>query len=138
MPKFKPQYRRLLFIDRKIREGRYPNCRTLAKEWEVSIKTMQRDISYLKWELEAPIEYDSVKHGHYYTEANYRVPAISISESDLFAICIAEKALQQYKETPVYPKLASVFAKIQESLPQKVSVYPSWVDSRISFFLLSR
>ena len=134
MQKFKPQFRRLLFIDRKIGEGRYPNCTTLAKEWEVSIKTMQRDINYLKWELDAPIEYSSVKHGYYYAEDNYRMPTLNISESDLFAICIAEKALQQYKATPVYSKLASVFSKIQESLPNKVSVHPSWVDSRISFF----
>jgi proteasome accessory factor B len=59
---------------------------------------------------------------------------LNISESDLFAICIAEKALQQYRATPMYSKLASVFSRIQESLPNKVSVHPSWVDSRISVF----
>ncbi len=134
MGKFKPQYRRLLFIGRKIREGSFPNCSSLAKEWEVSTKTVQRDIAYLKWELDAPIEYDSVKHGYYYTEPNYRMPTMTISESDLFAICIAEKALEQYKHTPLYTKLASVFDKIQGSLPEKVSVHPSWVESRFSFF----
>jgi hypothetical protein len=30
MPKVKPQYRRLLFIDRKIKEGSYPDCVTLG------------------------------------------------------------------------------------------------------------
>ena len=53
MPKFTPQYRRLLFIDRKFREGDYPNCTTLAEEREVSVKTIQRDIDYLKYELSA-------------------------------------------------------------------------------------
>ena len=59
MQKFKPQFRRLLFIDRKIREGRYPNCTSLAKEWEVSVKTIQRDINYFKWELDAPANRDT-------------------------------------------------------------------------------
>jgi len=57
--KFKPQFRRLLFIDRTIRDGRYPSAATLAREWEVSAKTIQRDIEYLKWELDAP------RHGAY-------------------------------------------------------------------------
>ena len=56
MPKFKPQYRRLLFIDRKVRDGSYPNCPSLAREWEVSVKTIQRDIDYLRDELGAPLE----------------------------------------------------------------------------------
>jgi proteasome accessory factor B len=134
MPKFKPQYRRLLFIDKRLREGRYPNCSTLAAEWEVSAKTIMRDIDYLRDELDAPIEYDAVQHGYYYAEASYRLPAITISESDLFAVCIAEKALQQFRKTPLHSRLASVFEKIEQSLPDHVSVQPAWVDSRISIF----
>jgi len=134
MAKFKPQYRRLLFIDRRIREGMYPNCSSLAREWEVSAKTIQRDIDYLKYELDAPLEYEPVKHGYYYTEENYRLPAITISESDLFAVCIAQAALRQFENTPVYGSLASVFEKIEGSLPEKVVVHPAWIDSRIIFF----
>jgi len=54
MPKFKPQYRRLMFIDRKVREGKYPNCAKMGQEWEVSSKTIQRDIDYMRDELDAP------------------------------------------------------------------------------------
>ncbi len=94
MAKFKPQYRRLIFIDQKIRQGmqvgRLPNCSSLAEEWEVSRKTIQRDLEYLRDELNAPLEYDAIQHGYYYTEENFRLPAIRIRQSDLFAICIAE------------------------------------------------
>lgn len=134
MPKFKPQFRRLLFIDRRIKDGSYPNCRALAQEWEVSPKTVQRDIDYLKYELDAPIEYDKTKHGYRYTEKTYSLPAISMSESDLFAVCIAERALRQFKDTPLHNKLTSLFDKIQQTLPHKVTIDPSWVDSRIFFF----
>lgn len=134
MSKFKPQYRRLLFIDKKLREGAYPNCSSLGAEWEVSPKTIQRDIAYLTDELQAPIEYDSVHRGYHYTEASYSLPAINISESDLFAVFIAQRALGQFRNTPLYGKLSSVFSKIRDSLPDRTSIRPSWLDDRILVF----
>jgi len=134
MSKFKPQHRRLLFIDRKIKERSYPNCISLAKEWEVSDKTIQRDLDYMRDELDAPIEYDAIQHGYFYTEKNYNLPAINISESDLFAVFIAEHALSQFRNTPVYAKLRSVFRKIQDSLPDKTSIKPAWINERIFCF----
>jgi predicted DNA-binding transcriptional regulator YafY len=138
MAKFKPQYRRLIFIDQKIRRGqqvgRYPNCRSLAEEYQVSRKTIQRDVDFMKNELDAPIEYDKVYHGYYYTEESYKLPAIRIKQSDLFAICIAEKVLQQYENTPIYDNLVSVFETLEKSMPEKVSVDPTWLHGRFSFF----
>ena len=133
MAKFKPQKRRLIFIDRMIRSGKFPNCRSLAEEWETSGKTIQRDIDFLR-EIGAPIEYDAQKYGYYYSEPTYSLPAVDVSEGDLFAICIAEKALKQYEDTPIYDKLRTIFQKIEQSLPEKVSVYPSWVDTQVTFF----
>ncbi len=75
-PKFKPQYRRLLFIDGEIRKGKYPNCTGLAREWEVSPRTVQRDIDYLRWELGAPMEYDAIRHGFHYTDRSWFLPSV--------------------------------------------------------------
>ena len=134
MQKFKPQYRRLLFIERKIKESAYPNCVILAREWEVSAKTIQRDIDYLRDELGAPIAYDSLKHGYYYTEKNFSLPALTISESDLFAVCVAQTVLGQYRSTPLFKKLSTVFQKIRDSLPDKTTINPAWMDERILVF----
>lgn len=134
MQKFKPQYRRLLFIDRKIKERACPNCVSLAGEWEVSPKTIQRDIDYLRNQLDAPIAYDPLKHGYCYTEPNFSLPAISISESDLFSVCVAQTVLSQFRNTPLFTKLSSVFEKIRDSLPDKTAVHPSWMNERILVF----
>lgn len=134
MEKLKTQFYRWLFIDRKISSGSYPNCNTLADEWEVDSRTIQRDINYLKEWLDAPIEYDYKKRGYYYSQKNYRIPAITILEKDLFAIFIAEKVLQQYENTPIYSKLVSIFTKIEKYLPDKVSINPSWIENKFSFF----
>ncbi|HIJ90378.1 MAG: WYL domain-containing protein [Desulfobulbaceae bacterium] len=136
MAKDKTQLLRLLFIDRKIREGMrsgiMANCRSMAAEYEVSAKSILRDIDYLRAQRDAPIAYDAANRGYYYTEENYALPALSLNESDLFAICIAEKALRLHEDTPVYRKLQKVFRKIEESLPDKVSIHPAWVEDKLS------
>ena len=119
MSKYKPQHSRLLFIDREIAKGSYPNCSQLANDYEVSVKTIQRDLDYMRYHLDAPIDYSAKHRGYWYTEPNYQLPAISIKESDLFAIYLAEKLLTQYEGTPLYDSLRSVFRKIEESLPAR-------------------
>jgi predicted DNA-binding transcriptional regulator YafY len=122
--KYKPQHTRLLFIDRKIREKRFPNRSSLAEEWETSSKTIQRDLDYMRYDLDAPIEYSAKHRGFFYTEEQYQLPAINIRDSDLFAIYLADKLLAQYEGTPIYDSLRSVFQKIEDSLPDKVATRP--------------
>ena len=129
MAKDKTQLLRLVFIDQKIREGMksgaLANCRSMAQEYEVSTKSILRDIDYLIHQRGAPIEYDPSRKGYFYTEADYALPSLSLTESDLFAICIAEQALRQYKDTPLYGRLKKIFSKIEEALPQKASILTS-------------
>ncbi len=137
MSKFKPQFARLLFIDKKLRAGLYPNSTSLAGEYEVSPRTILRDIDFMRDMLDAPIEYDAEKRGFHYTEESYSLPGVAIRESDLFAICIAEKALEQYANTPLYDKLSSVFEKLRSFLPDSVTVRPGWIDNRFTFLMES-
>jgi len=138
----KTQLQRLIFIDGAIRDGmrsgRLANCRSMAADYEVSSKSIMRDLDYLKNQCDAPIRYDPQRRGFLYTEENYRLPALNISESDLFAITLARKALRQYENTPLHHQLSRIFRKIEKSLPERVSVDPSWVDERMSVFPESR
>jgi predicted DNA-binding transcriptional regulator YafY len=85
LAKYKPQHSRLLFIDQKIRQGRYPNCSSLAQEWEVSRKTIQRDIEYMRYQLDAPLEYSAKHRGYMYTEEQFTLPAMEISGEVIFS-----------------------------------------------------
>jgi predicted DNA-binding transcriptional regulator YafY len=129
----KPQYARLLFIDEKIRSGSYPNASSISKEYEISNRTINRDIEYMRDSLGAPIEYDSTHKGFYYTEDHFFLPAIDIKESDFFAICITEQALKQYENTPLYDKLSGIFNKLKEYLPDNIRVNTTWIDTQFSF-----
>ncbi len=134
MAKYKPQHARLLFIDQKIGAGLSPNCSSLAEEWEVSRKTIQRDIEYMRYQLDAPIEYSAKQRGYHYTEEQYQLPAMDIRESDLFGVYLADKLLVQYEGTPIYDSLCSIFEKIEHSLPNKTTTDPGSDQEKFTVF----
>lgn len=133
MKRNKTQFSRLMELDSQIRQGKYPNCLSFAVDWEVSQKTIQRDIDYLRDSLGAPIEYDRERKGFCYTDTHWFLPSISMSEGDLLAILVAEKALEQYRGTPIASTLERVFSKITDLLPEKISVRPELIFNKFSF-----
>lgn len=44
-------FHRLARIDAHIREGRYPNSRTIAEQFEISLRQAQRDVEYLRYSI---------------------------------------------------------------------------------------
>ena len=133
MKRNKPQFWRLVELDRQIREGKHPNCLTFADKWEVAQKTVQRDIDYLKYSLDAPIEFDRIKKGYYYTDKSWFLPSLNMSEGDLLVLLVASRAMEQYRGTPVAGKLEQIFNKIAELIPDRISIKPELVFSRFSF-----
>lgn len=59
---------RVFYFHQEIQDGNYPNARTLADQFEMSIATSRRDIHYLRDRLGAPLAFDSRKNGFYYQE----------------------------------------------------------------------
>jgi predicted DNA-binding transcriptional regulator YafY len=124
---------RILFIDEAIRSGSYPNSETLAQKLEVSSRTVQRYIEFLRDTYRAPLEYDYTKRGYYYTEQNFFIKSVMLTEGELFSLAVFEPLLAQYRQTPLERNLQAVFEKIVQSLPQNVSVDSSLLSSHISF-----
>ena len=51
-------YERFVWFDERARLKAYPNATTLAEEFEVSVKTAQRDIEFMRDRLNCPLCYD--------------------------------------------------------------------------------
>lgn len=62
----RPPYERMMTLQTLLKSNRYPNCTVLSRRYEVTPKTIQRDIDYLKYNLNQPIKYDPVLKGFYY------------------------------------------------------------------------
>ncbi len=116
-----------------LRDQRFPNCRKLADKIEVSPKTIQRDIDFMRYRLGLPIEYDPLRFGFYYSEPVTNFPNIEVSEGEITALYIAQKALAQYRGTPFEQPLSTAFRKITDGLTDRVSFTWSDLDSVISF-----
>src|SRR3954453_13373788 len=100
----------------RLKARRYPNCRKLAAELEGSSKTGHSDIDFMRYRPGFPIEYDQLHFGFYYPEPVANFPNIEISEGELIALYIGQKALTQYKGTSFEGPLSTAFRKIADGL----------------------
>ena len=123
----------MLRIHQAIQSGKFPNATTLAAELEVTTKTIHRDIEFMRDRLELPIEYDGAKFGYHYTEEVSAFPTVQITEGELFALIVAEKALQQYRGTTFEKPLLSAIKKMEQSLPDTISLNLPDLEQTISF-----
>ena len=123
----------MLRIHQAVQSGNYPNASSLARELEVSAKSIHRDIEFMRDRLELPVEYDGARFGYHYTEEVSAFPTVQITEGELFALIVAEKALQQYRGTNFEKPLLSAIRKMEQSLPDTISLNLSDIERSISF-----
>ena len=97
------------------------NCQQLGKDFEVSYKTIQRDLDFMRDRLNLPIEYDATRYTFRYTEAVEAFPLLQVSEGEILALFVAQKVLAQYRGTPFEKTLGSAFQKLTGALKETVS-----------------
>lgn len=131
--KFRVRWRHVLLIDQEIRSGKTPNCRRLAEALEVNRRTILRDIDFMRYDLGAPVEYSAARRGYVYTEPNWSMPSLRITEGELFALMVAEKVLDAYAGTPWAERLQKVFDRMVAALPDRIEVEPRELLTRVTF-----
>jgi len=124
---------RIFQIDEKIRSGTFPNSITLAEFLEVNSRTILRDLDYMRYYLDAPIEYDYNRKGYYYSEPNFYVKSIILTEGELFAVTLFDQLLKQYRNTPLESSLKDIFSKIIRAMPDNISVDTAFIPSQTVF-----
>lgn len=128
----RPAMWRVMEIHKIIRAGRHPNCSTMAKEIEVTPKTIQRDISFMRDQLGLPLEYHPIKHGYYYTQEVSEFPLLQLSRADMVALFLARHALEPLRGTRLERMLAESFSKIAGACPGEVSIEWHELDDAFS------
>jgi predicted DNA-binding transcriptional regulator YafY len=109
-------------IDKALRTSAWPNTRTLAEQIGVTRRTIRRDIDYLRDQLNAPIEFDGVRNGYYYTEPTFRLPFPQLTQGEMLSLYLSERMMRQFRGTPFEPDLRQTIAKLSELLPDGASV----------------
>jgi proteasome accessory factor B len=133
MQSTRPQYFRFRYIDREIRRGRYPNCPQLGETLGVSTRTIQRDVEFMKDSLDAPVEFDPIRNGYHYTEGSFNLPFEQMTEGELLAMLVADKALGEFRGTAFEGVLRGIFVKLAEALPLEVTISPQALAEAYTF-----
>lgn len=116
-------WERILEIDKLIRDRRYPNAGIIAQQFEISERTAYADKRYMLDNLGAPIKFDDVHQGWFYTDPHsFVLPTVFMSEGDMLAVFIGIEVAERYAGTPYESMLKKSLDKIARSFPEAVSV----------------
>lgn len=125
---------RLLRIHQSIAAQRFPNTFGLAKEFEVSQKTIKRDIQWMRDHWDLPIAFNRNRRGYYYTQPVDKFPGVpTVTEPEMFALLVAHKAIEQYQSTPFHKPLQMAFQKLTGQLDRHLRYSLQDFDSVLSF-----
>lgn len=123
----------MLKIHDALRHGSLVNCTKLSAQLEVSRKTVVRDIAFMRERLELPIEFDAQIQAYRYTHRVNAFPTVQITEGELLALLVAQRALQQYRGTPFHRQLEVAFEKLSRGLRDHISFSPADELRAVSF-----
>ena len=120
---------RIFFIDEEIASGRCPNVPYLAKKYDTSHSSINRDIGYMRDVMGAPIKYDFTKKGFYYHEKTFRLSTAYASADDLLALDMAKSLMDIYRDTPIHDAAMNLLESI--TVPLKNAQNSRWYKDRI-------
>ena len=128
-------YERFIWFDDRVRQKKYPNTTSLAKEFEVSVKTAQRDIEFMRDRLNCPLQYNSSLKGYFYEDETFSLPLIYLSSAELLSLMVAKKLLEDMSGSCMADEITSVIDKIT-SIIQMHATSSVKMDEVLSFHLI--
>lgn len=124
---------RLLHIDAFLRYQQRQTSDTLAEALEVSERTIRKDLAFLRDRYHAPLEFTK-KEGWHYTDSQWRLPSVSLSKGELFALTLGARMLEAYVGSPYEGELRSSIQRLANRLPEKIRInLEQLADERIVF-----
>ena len=124
-------YQRMFAIHRAISKGGYPNCTTLARELEVTPKTIQRDIDFMRDNFGVIIEYDDKRHGFHAVNGLPDFPGFVMGAEELAALFLTRTALESIRGTSLEKTMREIFGKIIR--PIEGTVHLTWAEMDEAF-----
>jgi len=113
---------RVLKLDGILRSNTRPTALVLAGELEVSERTVRDDIAFLKDRFQAPITTTKVR-GYHYTDPDWRLPTIPLTQGELFALTLGARMLESYAGSAYRSQLKSAIEQLAQRIPEQ-----AWVD----------
>tara|TARA_R110000850_G_scaffold17996_12_gene54619 strand:- start:1581 stop:2591 length:1011 start_codon:yes stop_codon:yes gene_type:complete len=123
---------RVLRIHEMVSRKNFPNCSDIASALEVNRKTIQRDINFMRDELDLPLVYHDKNHGYAYSRPVNEFPILKTSAEDLVALILARNALEPMRGSSLEATLRSGFQRLQSSMSEQITIPWSEIDQAFS------
>jgi len=128
-------YERFIWFGDRVRSKKYPNATSLSERFEISTKTAQRDIDFMRDRLRCPLEYDVSRKGYCYEDDTFSLPMVYLSSAELSSLLIARKMLNDISGGYIGEEISSILDKITNVLKRHMSP-GSRIDDAFSFQLI--
>ena len=108
--------RRIYKLDSLIRLGRLSSAEDAAQEFEVSRRTIERDIEMLRLELNAEVRYNRTEGRYEYVGNPLPLPGQWLNEREIALMLIAERSLRVHTGASFSDEIHPVFNKLLNPL----------------------
>ncbi|MCT4582385.1 MAG: WYL domain-containing protein [Flavobacteriales bacterium] len=141
----KSAFQRYRIIDRCIRNSArpFPSKEELRQACEEELfgtdavhicdSTIEKDLRYMRVEHDAPICYSRLEKGYYYSEENYSLDQMPLSDTDVDAIKVAANILSQFKHTSLFSQFEAAIDKIVNRVTIAKDVQDVAIDKFVQF-----
>lgn len=144
MPHIKNALIRFRIIDRAIRNKYkpYPSKKELREACEEALfgsndganicdSTIEKDMHAMKMEHDAPLKYSKKFSGYYYSDPDFTINNVPLTEEDLSAIKFAANTLMQFRDVDMFKQFGNAIDKIVD----RVSISSNPNDKDLNHFV---
>lgn len=105
-------FERFIWFHGRVKTNIYPNARHLSDKFEISPRTAQRAIEFMRERIQAPLEYDFHNKGYYYSDTSYKLPSLWFNEDNIVALSLAVRLASSIPDLDTKQRLCSLLEEI--------------------------
>jgi predicted DNA-binding transcriptional regulator YafY len=125
-------YERYFWFHKEVKAGKHPNARILSEEFEISQKTAQLDIEFIRDRLQAPLEYSHKNRGYFYCDDSFELPSLWLKPGELVSLVLAQRLATSIPDLKIKASLNSALKKLFSSLSEKMGITIENITNKIS------
>ncbi|MBN2653583.1 MAG: YafY family transcriptional regulator [Nitrospirae bacterium] len=106
------KFNRIIWFDSRVKNKRHPNARNLSERFDISARTAQRDIDYLRDHFNAPLYFNRPKNGYCYTDDTFSLPACWFNEDNVIALALSARLASAIPDKEIKNSLSGIIEKV--------------------------
>ncbi|MFO7570387.1 MAG: WYL domain-containing protein [Smithellaceae bacterium] len=105
-------YERFLWFHNEIKQSKRPNAKTMAARFEITGKTAQRNIAFMRDRLGAPLRYLPAHRGYDYEDNTWELPGLWLHEDELISLILSYRLAAAVPDSGVKKALKTFLNQI--------------------------